>query len=210
MAPFPAWPQALPPHQGADKNATPLQQVDATKEETESRPIEVEDRDADRESDEISLLGEEEASKFQDFNPRLEQDESWTPPAAMLRFLEENLNQVPPDKERQAILANFPKPNCDVVQPPRLDKEVKDQLLQKGLDPKFGSEKTLFKLQEQLLEVTGPLTCLWHDLLQPDVRPSNEQMIHLIQRVLVLLGGTSQAINVERRRIVLGPGLTVN
>ena len=92
--PFPPVPLALLLHQGADKNATPLQQVDATRltatqEKTESRPIEIEDRDADCESDEISILG---ADQFQDFNPRLEQDKSWTPPAAMLRFLEEHLN----------------------------------------------------------------------------------------------------------------------
>jgi len=69
------------------------------------------------------------------------------------------------------------------------------------MDPKYGSEKTLFKLQEQLLEVTRPLTCLWHDLLQSENRSSNSQIIHLLQRALVLVGGTSQAINVERRRI---------
>jgi len=62
----------------------------ATQEQTEPRSIEVEeDRDTDCESDKVSLLGEEETSKFQDFKPRLEQDESWTSPAAMLRFHEE-------------------------------------------------------------------------------------------------------------------------
>jgi len=91
----------------------------------------------------------------------------------------------------------FLKPTCDVVQAPRLDNEVRDQLLKNDMDPNYGSEKTLFKLQEQLLEVTGPLTCLWHDLLQSDNRPSNSQIFHLLQRALVLVGGTSQAINVE-------------
>ena len=78
----------------------------------------------------------------------------------MLKFLDEHFNRVPLPEERQAILLDFPKPTCDVVQAPRLDIEVRDQLLKKGMDPKYGSEKTLFKLQEQLLEVTGPLTCL--------------------------------------------------
>ena len=117
----------------------------------------------------------------------------------MLSFLEEHYNQDLPPKECQAILDDFPKPDCDVFQAPRLDSEVRDQLQKKSLDSKFGSKKTLFKLQEQLLEVTGPLTCLWHDLFRPDSRPSNDQIIHLLQRTLVLVGGKSQAINVERR-----------
>lgn len=31
----------------------------------------------------------------------------------------------------------------------------------KGKDPHFGSETSLYKLQEQMLGVAGPLTCLW-------------------------------------------------
>lgn len=67
---------------------------------------------------------------------------------------------------------------------------MKDQLKSKGKDPHQGAEKSLYKIQDQLLDVTGPLTCLWADLLQ---------------RALVLLGSTSHSINIERRTKWLGP-----
>jgi len=41
----------------------------------------------------------------------------------------------------------------------------------------------------------------WQDFLQPHVRPSNTQIIHLLQTALVVVGGTSQTINMERRQI---------
>ena len=87
---------------------------------------------------------------------------------------------------------------------------MEEQLSKKGKDPHFGAEKTLYRLQEQLLEVTGPLTCLWSDLTRPDGEPSKEQMVHLLQRTLVQVGSTSQAINIERRKIAWGrinPGM---
>jgi len=76
--------------------------------------------------------------------------------------------------------------------------EVEEQLSKRGKDPHFGAEKTLFKLQEQLLEVKGPLTCLWSDLTRPEGEPS------------VQIGSTSQAINIEWRKIAWGrinPGI---
>ena len=81
---------------------------------------------------------------------------------------------------------------------------MREQLSKKGKDPHFGSEKTLYKIQEQLLEVTGPLACLWSDLTRRDAKPTNEKIVQLIQRALVLVGSTSHAISVERRKIAWG------
>ena len=96
---------------------------------------------------------------------------------------------------------DFPKPICAVLKAPKLDELMKDQMTRKGKDPQFGSEKMLFKLQQQLLEVSGPLTCLWSDMMNPDTDPSTEEIILLLQRVLVMLGSTSRAISLERHRI---------
>lgn len=49
----------------------------------------------------------------------------------------------------------------------------------KGKDPHFGTEKTLFKVQEQLLDATGPLTCLWADLLNKEAKVSAEDTLLL-------------------------------
>lgn len=152
----------------------------------------------------IEPLDPEEAKEFQDFDPKLKNQETWQPPTSMTSFLEKYFNQCLEAEERQAILDDFPKPQCDVLQAPKLDQSVREQLWKRRKDPQFGAEKTLYKLQEQLLEVTGPLACLWSDLLNPDSNPTNEQIIQLLQRALVLVGSTSHAISVERRKIAWG------
>jgi len=78
---------------------------------------------------------------------------------------------------------------------------VKEQLKKKGKDPHFVAERTLYNVQEKLLEASGPLTCLWHDLLNPDAEVSAQEVLTLIQRALVLLGSTFHGISLERRKI---------
>ena len=68
-------------------------------------------------------------------------------------------------EEVEAILEDYPMPNCPALMVPRLDEEVKKQLRSKGKDPHFGQEKTLFNIQEEFLKVGGPLTCLWADMI---------------------------------------------
>jgi len=169
------------------------------------------DNESTADSDVVQYqLDPEESKEFQDFDPKISDEESWQPPPAMSKFLDKYFNTCLDDKERQAILADFPKPQYDALQAPRMDSEVEEQLSKKGKDPHFGTEKTLYRLQEQLLEVTGPLTCLWSDLTRPGGEPSKEQMVHLLQRALVQVGSTSQAINIERRKIAWGrinPGM---
>ena len=85
------------------------------------------------------------------------------------------------------------------MQVPRLDDQLNENL--KGKDPHYGSEKTLYKLQESLLDVAGPLTCLWGDLLNKDAKVSAEGILLLVQRALVLLSNASHAMSQERRKV---------
>lgn len=117
-----------------------------------------------------------------------------------VEFSRKHFNQALAANKRQVILEDFPKPACCVVQAPKLDSELKEQIRKKGKDPQFGQEKVLYKIQEQLLEVTGPLTCQWSDLLRPNSEVTAEEVILLIQRALVLLGSTSHAVSLERRQ----------
>ena len=57
------------------------------------------------------------------------------------------------------------KPACDALALPKMDEDIKEQLRAKGKDPHLGSEKSLYRIQDQVLEVTGRLTCLWADFL---------------------------------------------
>ena len=67
------------------------------------------------------------------------------------------------------------------------------------------AKKTLFGVQEQVLEVTGPLihvhVCLWADLLNKNAKMSSEDTLLLIQRALVLLGIAAHSITVEKGKI---------
>ena len=144
--------------------------------------------------DAIYLLDESEALEMVEFDPSVSPKDSWEPPRSMVSFLEKHFNRSPSDSEREAIMRDFQKPNCEVLTVPKLDQEVKEQLKRKGKDPFFGGEKSLYKIQEQLLDATGPLTCLWSDLLNKEAK----DILLLIQRALVLLGSASHSVSREK------------
>lgn len=151
--------------------------------------------------DAIQLLDEAEALELVEFDPGVDSKDAWDPPKPMTSFLEKHFNRSLSDAEREAIMKDFPKPNCPVMSAPKLDEQVKDQLKRKGKDPHFGAEKSLYKIQDQLLDVAGPLACLWADLLNKEAKVSREDTLLLLQRALVLLGSTSHAITLERRKV---------
>ena len=95
-------------------------------------------------------------------------------------------------------MRGFPKPNCQSLLVPRLNEEMKSQIRKAGKDPYFVVERFLFNLQDQLLDATELLTCLWADLMNKDEKVSPQDAILLIQRVMVLLGSASYSITQER------------
>ena len=171
--------------------------VNRGKKRTRSQP----EDDGEDDSDSVVLLDDTEALELVEFDPSVDPEGSWKPPKALSAFLEKHFNRSLTEEERQAIMKDFPKPGCTVLSVPRLDEQVKQHLKRKGKDPHFGAEKTLYKLQEQLLDVTGPLTCFWADLLNKEASISQESILLLIQRSLVLLGSASHLISQERRKI---------
>lgn len=135
------------------------------------------------------LMRHKEAGKFQGFIPLLEEKNLDNPWQLCWDFLRNAWTRSLLTRNANLV---FPQSTCDVVQPPRLDKVVKDQLLhaeRPGLEIWFW--KTLLVKRGNWI---SHLSLAWS--LQPDARPSNTQIIHIRQRVL---GGTSQVINAERR-----------
>ena len=65
-------------------------------------------------------------------------------------------------------MKDYPKPRNEALFAPRLDEDVKKQIEKAGKDPHYGIEKHLYNLQRQILDISGPLTCLWADLLNHD------------------------------------------
>jgi len=112
--------------------------------------------------------------------------------AAFPKFLEKHFARTLQEEELDQIMGDFPKPNCLVLCTPKLDEEVKRLI---------GTEKALLKVQDQILNLVGPLTCLWSDLLNQQPDTTSEQVILLIQKVLILLGSASHSIKEERQRV---------
>ena len=69
------------------------------------------------------------------------------------------------------------RPRCDT---PKIDEDLKEQMKSRGKDHHFGVEKSLYKIQDQLMDLTGPLSCLWADLLNKDAEMSPEDVPLLI------------------------------
>jgi len=153
------------------------------------------------EEDVVALLDDEEATEFPNFDPTVPDDSAWDAGEAITAYLERNFTREMSDKERNKILQDFPKPSCKVLIAPKLDEEVKTQIKKTGKDPHFGAERSLYTLQQQLLELAGPLTCLWADMADQEANVDRQAVILLVQRVLCLLGSTSHSITQERRKV---------
>ena len=67
----------------------------------------------------------------------------------------------------------------------------------------YGVEKHLYNLQKQILDISGPLTYLWAELLNQDARVNPKDVIQLLQSTLTLLGSASHTITQERRHVAL-------
>ena len=78
------------------------------------------------ESKVVSLHVEDDV--YKEFDPKLKDEESWQAPALMASYLEKHFNQSLELEEREAILSDFPKPQCGVLQVPKLDPEVREHL----------------------------------------------------------------------------------
>ena len=149
----------------------------------------------------MDLLSDAEALELVEFDPAVEPEDSWEPPKAMISYLDKHFNKALSVAERKAILKDSPKPSCQALEVPKLDDQVKDHLRGKGKDPHFGAEKSLYRIQEAVLDVAGPLTCLWATLLDDQAATSREDTLLMVQRALVLLGNASNAISQERWKV---------
>ena len=144
----------------------------------------------------VELLDKAEALELIAFITCVSPKECWGPLRHMASFLQKHFKRLLSDTNREAIMKDFPKPEVD-AQVAKLDQEAKEQLKRKGKDPHFGAEKSLYKIQE-MLELVGPLTCLWADLLNESAKVTPEDTLLLIQQAL---GSASHSISLEKRKV---------
>jgi len=125
----------------------------------------------EQDDDVIDYLSDGEGLGLLEFDPRISSDNTWEAAKTMSEFLEKHFTWCLKPEDREAILKDFPKPNSQALQVPKLDDQVKDHLKKKGINPHFGA--TI----------------------------KREQIILLVQRTLILLGSLSNSITLERIRI---------
>jgi len=105
------------------------------------RSVDTTPSDVSNSENAIELLDEAEALELVEFDPGVDPKDSWDPPKPVASFLEKHFNRTLSDAEREAIMKDFPKPNCQVMSAPKLDEQVKDQLKKKR-------ERSTFWLRE--------------------------------------------------------------
>ena len=66
---------------------------------------------------------------------------------------------------------------------------MRNQIKKTGKDSHFGAERSLYTLQQQLLDIAGPLTCLWADLADDNAKVDPQATIHLVQSSSVVSPG---------------------
>ena len=109
--------------------------------------------------DVIHLLDEEEEMEFLTFDPTVVTNSSWDAGEVINAFLEKHFSQEVTVEEREGIMKDFPKPPHQFLTAPKLDEEMKKQIKKARKDPHYGSERYLYKLQEQLLDMSRSLNC---------------------------------------------------
>ncbi len=73
------------------------------------------------EEDYVDLLDSAEALEFVEFDPSVDPKDSWPAPSSVATFLEKHFNRSLSSEEREAIIKDFPRPNCDALVTPKID-----------------------------------------------------------------------------------------
>ena len=160
-------------------------------------------QEAGEEEDEdmIHLLDDREAKEFPVFDPSITDESAWDAGEDINAYLQKHFNHTIRPEEWDNVMKDFPKPSCPALQVPKLDNDMKKQIKKAGKDPHFGAERSLYNLQKLILDLAGPLTCLWSDLRDTSAEIKPQEIIWLVQRILVLVGSTSHSITQERRKV---------
>jgi len=116
-------------------------------------------------------LEDAEALELVEFNPTVEPEGEWTPTQPVLAYLKKDFTKSLDHTELDKVVKEFPKPQCSFLETPILDDQVRDHLKKKGKDPYFGADR----LYGSVLNLTGPLTGLWTDLLDTNQRSAERR-----------------------------------
>ena len=147
-----------------------------------------------------SQYNEEEASLTS------EDDFTFVTHQVIVDYLEKHFRASLHKDARNAMHKAHPIARTPAMRVPKVDGFVQDHLKQrfpKSRDHEPGA------IQSALLRCTGPLTCLWSELIDNELLKSEDAVINVqdvmnvLQRTLVLLGNTNELISQARRCSIL-------
>ena len=142
-----------------------------------------------------------ETEKPRFFNPTAEAP-GWDPSDSFKTFLDENFRRCLSSSQIFNILEETALPNMEVFTTPKLDKSLADQISPSYKKTAENRDKGLSKVQRNVLNAAAPLTVL-HDLLDYKETVSNENILHMVEKTLCLLGHASNSLAVLRRSKIL-------
>lgn len=81
----------------------------------------------DEQGDIVDFLDKEEALELVEFNLHVTMTpkNTWEPPKPTVSFLPNNMNRSLSEDERESIMKDFPKLDCDILTASKFDKQVK-------------------------------------------------------------------------------------
>ena len=121
-------------------------------------------------------------------------------------YLEKHFRVSLTKEVRNPMHKTHPVPHTPVMKVPKIDRFMLDHLKQNY--PKL-RDAELGTIQSALLSATGPLTCLWADIIDSELHTNEEGVVNvhdvldIMQRTLVLLGNANELISQSRHSNIL-------
>jgi len=149
---------------------------------------------------------EEPPTKKKRFQPM--QDESkWEIPKEMSEYLNKLINSYIPDATiKESILDLNPVPT-NIRQSFVLDEFLRELLEDNNRSKELSNDDILDKIQKRVINILGPLSCIWHNLESVPINEDNEtsitELISDVEKTLTLVGQTVHNIAYQRRHKIL-------
>ena len=117
-------------------------------------------------------------------------------------YVEKHFRQPLSDTAVKEMLIRDPRPDVPACQVPTVDDAVSSWLGDKF--PK-SADSNMYKLQQSLLSVSGPLVQLWEDIIAnaDATEVPRDVVLETLQRTLVLLGHVNAKFSAHRRSVIL-------
>ena len=144
-----------------------------------------------------------------DFDPisaALEDEYTFSAQSTITSYIEKHFRRTLDKASRTAMHKAHPIPKTEATKAPKVDRFMQDYLASRF--PK-SEDSDLARIQTAMLRASGPMTCLWAEMIDngllgdPEATINVHDVLNIIQRSLVLLGNANEMISQLRRSRLL-------